>query len=478
MESQFRIIVGSDEASSAHKNAILADLQRDRRVASASDIDNSERREGHESCHEIGIAAGQMIASGRADRAVLVCRSGVSAAVAANKVRGIRATVAHDPYSVERSVVEADCQILVLGEQVVGLQLARRLVSDWLEHRYDPSLASAASVDAITDYEQSAVDDLQTPAHRTGATRTASSSPRTGAGRGGRKMAIITVDPSNPYWRTEIRTAVEVATELGFDTTANAHNGDPNLQERYINAAIRARVDAIVLDPAGAAESVEPVERALDAGIPSFLVNAAIAVQGIAKSQIRSNNSQGAALGARIWAEAMEGEGTYVELFGNPTDYNARARSNAYAEVLQEFPGLQWLQMETANWNRAQGKQRMALMLRAHPDVDGVIAGNDEMALGAMEVLRQAGRLDDVPVLGFDGNPEAVQAVRSGEMVATVLQPVIQMSKLAVEQADRFLRTGETGADEEQVLDTALITPDNAHLLEDFILRGEADSQE
>jgi erythritol transport system substrate-binding protein len=477
MERPFRIVVGSDESSSAHKNAILADLQRDRRVASVSDVADPKHREG-KACHEIGFAAGEMIASGRADRAVLVCRSGVSTAVAANKVSGVRATVAHDPYSIERSVLEANCQVLVLGEQVVGLELARRLVNEWLDHHYDPALSSTSSVDAISAYEQASIGSQAMTGPRARSSSAASSATSSRPGRNTGKMAIITVDPSNPYWATEVRTAVEAAAQLGYDATVNAHDGDPNLQDRFIDEAIRAHADAIILDPAGAAESVEPVERALDAGIPSFLVNSGIAVQGIAKAQIRANNSQGAALGAKVWAEAMNGEGTYVELFGNPTDYNARARSNAYSQVLQEYPGLRWLQMETANWNRAQGKQRMALMLRANPDVDGVIAGNDAMALGAMEVLREAGRLQGVPVLGFDGSPEAVRAVLSGEMVATVLQPIVQMSKMAVEQADRYLRTGETGAaEEEQILDTVLITPSNAHLLENFVLADEADEQ-
>ncbi|CAN5546304.1 D-ribose ABC transporter substrate-binding protein [soil metagenome] len=292
------------------------------------------------------------------------------------------------------------------------------------------------------------------------------------AGEGG-EIAIITVDPSNPYWKAEVDTAVAEAEALGYTTSVNAHNNDPDSQNQFIDAAISQDVAAIILDPAGADESVGAVQKATDAGIPVFLVNAEIAEQGIAKSQIVSNNAQGATLGAQAWAEAMGGEGTYVELFGNPTDNNAQVRSDGYAEVLAQFPDLEKVQEETANWDRQEGKEKMEIMLSANPDIDGVIAGNDEMALGAIQALKDADKLQDVLVLGFDGNQDAADAVIAGEMVATVLQPIVQGTTLAVQQADTYLTTGETGAEEEkQAIDCILITEENADQLDNFVLSG------
>lgn len=294
-----------------------------------------------------------------------------------------------------------------------------------------------------------------------------------GGGEEGGTIAIITVDPSNPYWKTEVDVAVAEAEALGYETTVNAHLNDPDEQNQFIDAAISQDVAAIILDPAGADESVGAVQKATDAGIPVFLVNAEISEQGIAKSQLVSNNAQGATLGAQAFADAMGGEGTYVELFGNPTDNNAKVRSDAYAEVLSQYPDLELLQTETANWDRVQGKEKMDVLLQAHPDVDGVISGNDEMALGAIEALRDAGKLDDVLVLGFDGNQDAVEAVKAGEMVATSLQPIVEVTTKAVEQADTYLRTGETGVDsEKQAIDCILITSDNADQLQDFVYSG------
>ncbi|MGI5493746.1 D-ribose ABC transporter substrate-binding protein [Microtetraspora malaysiensis] len=284
-------------------------------------------------------------------------------------------------------------------------------------------------------------------------------------------FAVITVDPSNPYWKAEVNTAAAEAKKLGYETTVDAHNNDPDKQNQFIDAAISKKVKAIILDPAGAKESVGAVQKATDAGIPVFLVNAEIDQQGIAKTQIVSNNAQGATLGAQEWAKAIGGKGEYVELLGNPTDNNAKVRSDGYAEVLSQFPDLKRVQQETANWDRAEGKQKMEVMLRAHPDITGVVAGNDEMALGAIQALKDAGKLSQVKVLGFDGNQDAVNAVKAGELVATVLQPIVQGTTLAIQQADNYLKTGKTdAAQEKQALDCVLITKDNAEKLNGFVL--------
>lgn len=304
-----------------------------------------------------------------------------------------------------------------------------------------------------------------------GSSDTAAESTDSGSNSaGGGLIAIITVDPANPYWKAEVDTAVAEAEALGYSTTVNAHGNDPAKQTEFIDAAISAGAKAIILDPAGADESVGAVQKATDAGIAVFLVNAEISAQGVAKAQIVSNNAQGATLGANEWVKAMGGKGNYVELFGNPTDNNAGVRSDAYHAVIDALPEFKLLQKETANWDRAEGKQKMELMLQAHPDLEGVIAGNDEMALGAIEALRDAGKLDKVKVLGFDGNDDAVAAVLAGEMVATVLQPIVDGTKAAVAQAHAFLTDGSLPASEKQAIDCILITKENAGNLKGFVL--------
>ena len=295
----------------------------------------------------------------------------------------------------------------------------------------------------------------------------------TGGGQAGGTIAIITVDPSNPYWKAEADTAKAEAEKLGYTTTVNANNNDPETQNQQIETAINDKVAGILLDPAGADESVAAVQKAVDANIPVVLINAEISQTGLAKAQIVSNNAQGATVGAEAWAEAMGYKGTYVELFGKPSDNNAQVRSDGYASVISQYPDLKSVGKEIANWDRQQGQEKMESLLSKNPNVNGVIAGNDEMALGAINALKEAGKLEKVKVLGFDGNQDAAEAVKKGEMVATVLQPIVEGTKRAITQLDSVIKTGQTGVSEEkQAIDCVLITKENADKLNNFVYSG------
>lgn len=96
------------------------------------------------------VAAARLVANGEADRALLICGTGLGVAITANKVKGIRAVTAHDSFSVERSVKSNNAQVLCMGERVVGLELARRLANEWLGYEFDYQSASAKKVEEIS----------------------------------------------------------------------------------------------------------------------------------------------------------------------------------------------------------------------------------------------------------------------------------------------------------------------------------------
>jgi erythritol transport system substrate-binding protein len=275
-------------------------------------------------------------------------------------------------------------------------------------------------------------------------------------------ISIIVTDPANPYWFTEGEVAKAAAEELGYQATVAAHKGDTNVESNLIDAAITNGAKAIILDPANADGSIGVVRKATEAGIPVFLVNAEINEAGIAIAQLVSNNAQGAALGAVEFQSLVGDTAKYVEFFGNPADNNAATRSNGYETVLSQYPGLEKVAEEVANWDRTQGYNKMQSIIQANPVIDAVISGNDEMALGAIAALKEAGKLDGVIVGGFDGSPDAVAAVKSGEMAYTVLQPVAVFSREAVIQADYYIKNGKPMvAEEKQLFDCLLITTDN-----------------
>lgn len=304
-----------------------------------------------------------------------------------------------------------------------------------------------------------------------GSTSPSTSPSASGGGQAGGTISVITVDPSNPYWKAEADTAQAAAKKLGYQVTVSANQNDPETQNQLIETAINDKVAGILLDPAGADESVAAVQKAVDAKIPVVLVNAEISKTGLAKSQIVSNNAQGATVGAEQWSEAMNYKGTYVELLGKPSDNNAQVRSDGYKSVISQYPDLKKVGQEIANWDRQQGQDKMEALLSKNPDITGVVAGNDEMALGAINALKEKGKLAKVKVLGFDGNQDAADAVIKGEMVATVLQPIVEGTQKAITQLDSVIKTGATGVpDEKQALDCVLINKDNAAKLDNFVL--------
>lgn len=151
MSDGLRIVVGCDSAGVEYRDAIRADLEADPRVVSVVDVGVPS---GDETAYpHIAVDAARKIADGEADRAVLICGTGLGVAISANKVPGIRAVTAHDSYSVERSVLSNNAQVLCMGQRVVGLELARRLAKEWVGYEFDTSSASADKVDAISSYE-------------------------------------------------------------------------------------------------------------------------------------------------------------------------------------------------------------------------------------------------------------------------------------------------------------------------------------
>jgi len=154
MPGGLRVVVGSDDAGYEYKEALKGDLRADDRVAEVADV--GVGTDENTAYPHVAVAAARMVAEGKADRALLVCGTGLGVAISANKVPGIRAVTAHDSFSVERSVLSNNAQVLCLGQRVIGLELARRLAREWLGYEFDPESPSASKVDAIDRYEPAA----------------------------------------------------------------------------------------------------------------------------------------------------------------------------------------------------------------------------------------------------------------------------------------------------------------------------------
>ena len=160
---QWRVVLAADEAGVSYKDAIKADLLKDPRVKEVLDVGVGSDTDKTAYPH-VAVAGARKIAAGEADRGIFVCGTGMGVAISANKVPGIRASVAHDSFSVERLVLSNNAQVLTLGECVIGKELARRLAKEFLGYVFDETSASAEKVQAISGYETTANTDADVAA--------------------------------------------------------------------------------------------------------------------------------------------------------------------------------------------------------------------------------------------------------------------------------------------------------------------------
>src|SRR5262245_16779365 len=151
MENKLRIVIGADDAGFEYKEALKSDLAANPLVESVVDV--GVGADDHTAYPHVAIRAAELVAAGEADRALLICGTGLGVAISANKVPGVRAVTAHDSFSVERSILSNNAQVLCFGQRVVGIELARRLATEWLGYQFDSASASAEKVAAICGYE-------------------------------------------------------------------------------------------------------------------------------------------------------------------------------------------------------------------------------------------------------------------------------------------------------------------------------------
>jgi ribose 5-phosphate isomerase B len=144
----WKIVVGSDNAGYGYKEEFKKLLEADDRVDSVVDVGVTGREDGT-LYPNVAEEAAKRVASGEVERGLLVCGTGLGVAISANKVQGVRAVTAHDLYSVQRSVLSNNAQVLCMGERVIGLESAKALLDVWLDLHFDESSSSAPKVAEI-----------------------------------------------------------------------------------------------------------------------------------------------------------------------------------------------------------------------------------------------------------------------------------------------------------------------------------------
>lgn len=286
-------------------------------------------------------------------------------------------------------------------------------------------------------------------------------------GGGENLIVIITPSHDNPFFKTEAEAAKSKAEELGYETLVVSHEDDPTKQSELFDTAIAKKAAAIICDNAGSDATVAAVNKAREANIPTFLIDREINESGIAISQIVANNYQGAKIVAEKFIDVMGEKGKYAELTGKESDTNAGVRSAAFHEVIDQYPDMELVATQCANWSQTEAYEKMETILQTNPDIKGVICGNDTMAMGASAAIKASG-LTGIAIIGVDGSDDVRDEIKEGTITATALQQAYLIAQMAVEQADNYLKNGTTGLEEKQLVDCILIDATTADKLSSF----------
>ncbi|KYG59721.1 ribose ABC transporter substrate-binding protein RbsB [Planococcus maritimus] len=246
---------------------------------------------------------------------------------------------------------------------------------------------------------------------------------------------------NNPFFVTLSEGAEAKASEMGASLSVVDAQDDASKQASDVEDLIQQGVDMILINPVDSEAVASAVESANNANIPVITVDRS-AEGGEVVSHIASDNTAGGEMAGEYLLSLVGDNAQVAELEGVPGSSAARERGEGFNKVATE--SLDVVAKQTANFNRAEGLSVMENILQANPDVTGVFAHNDEMALGALEAIEAAGK--EVAVVGFDATNDAVAAVEEGRLDGTIAQKPELIGEMAVETAVQHLDGEEVEA--------------------------------
>ncbi|MFI9241932.1 substrate-binding domain-containing protein [Streptomyces sp. NPDC053086] len=271
------------------------------------------------------------------------------------------------------------------------------------------------------------------------------------------RMGLSLSTLNNPFF-VQIRAGAQAeAKRLGVDLTVTDAQNDASQQANQLQNFTSSNLGAIIVNPVDSDAAGNSVKAADQAEIPVVAVDRGVNKASV-DTLVASDNVAGGELAAKTVAEKLGGSGRIVILQGQAGTSAARERAAGFARGLKAYPGIRVLAQQPADFDRTKGLDVMSNLLQAHPDVQGVIAANDEMALGAIKALgSRAGK--SVQVVGFDGTPDGLTAVKDGTLYASVAQQPTQLGRIAVDNALKAVR-GEKVAPTVKV-PVKVVTKDN-----------------
>jgi len=263
------------------------------------------------------------------------------------------------------------------------------------------------------------------------------------------KIGLAVSTLNNPFFVDLKDGAEAMAEEMGMEILTVDAQDDAASQLSSVEDLLIKQIDVLIVNPVDGNAVVSAITAANNAGVPVITVDRG-AEGGDVASHIASDNVAGGEMAGDFIAEQLGEEGNVVELQGIPGTSAARDRGKGFNQAMDKYSGMEVIARQPAGFDRAKGMTVMENILQGNQNIDAVFAHNDNMALGAMEAIAAAGRSDEIMIVGFDAIDDAREAVKEGEMAATVAQKPGLMGEMAVETAIKVVN-GEEVAEYTQV---------------------------
>lgn len=263
---------------------------------------------------------------------------------------------------------------------------------------------------------------------------------------------------NNPFFVDVVEGAKKAAEERGVELIVTDAQNQPSKQLEDVENMLQKKLDLVILDPSDSDAIIAVVESANEMNVPVLTIdrksNGGDVIAHIGFDAILSGNIAGQYL-----ADQLDGQGKIVEIMGIMGTNVAQDRSKGFNQIMAATDGFEIVAQQAADFDRAKAMEVMENILQANPEIDGVYAANDEMALGALEAIEAAGRLDEITLIGCDAIDPALEKIREGKQEATIAEPPFFLGKNAVFTALEVLAGTEVEAD--VILDSNLVTSEN-----------------
>lgn len=290
---------------------------------------------------------------------------------------------------------------------------------------------------------------------------------RNASEQGNKKIAVVVSTLNNPWFVVLGESAAKKAEELGYEVTIFDSQNNTAKEAEHFENLIAAGYEAILFNPTDSDGSVSNVNRAKQAGIPTFCMDREVNSLDGPVTQIISDSFSGCVDLGQYFVRQLNKKGKYVELLGLVGDNNTWNRSKGFHSVVDHFPELEMVAQQSADFDRSKAMEVMESILQSHPDIDAVFCGNDAMAMGAYQALVSSGKADSVMVFGFDGAQDVMDAIQAKKIMATAMQSPRYMAQTAAILADQYLK-GSQDLEKKMPIAVQVVTQDNINNFEAY----------